>query len=90
MGKPPMSDAEPDQRESLPPTAVVFLVFDDGWYVERYGADGSFAGDTWHPSRDEAEHQVAYEFDGTSAVWIEVPPDIQDFGEFTKSLTRGD
>lgn len=51
------------------------LVIDEdseGIFLIRYAADGSFAGDTWHPSLEEAEEQVSYEFGERFTAWEEL------------------
>jgi hypothetical protein len=49
----------------------------DGIFLWRNTAGGDFAGDTWHPSVDEAREQAAYEF-GPDLTWSPIPETESD------------
>ena len=62
-GLPPMLTGGEDMRVELPATRLVVLVQrSQGFLLVRYSIEAEFAGDTWHPTRSEAEDQAAYEF----------------------------
>jgi hypothetical protein len=39
--------------------------------------DGSFCGDTWHLTREDARGQARFEFERVG-VWREIPVDVAD------------
>ena len=48
----------------------------------RYAADGTYAGDTWHRTIDDALEQARYEFGDALGRWVDVPPDVEDAWAF--------
>jgi hypothetical protein len=44
----------------------------------RYSAYGELAGDTWHPTPDDARAQAAAEYRGALHAWEPVPADVGD------------
>jgi hypothetical protein len=65
---------------SLLPLRPDFLAIEEtseGFFLFRYTRNQEFCGDTWHQSLQEAEEQAIYEF-GSSLVWSEIPPGIED------------
>ena len=63
--------------------ALLFIELDgDGVIMVRYAADGDFAGDTWHPTVEEAQEEAKLEFENALSEWIEVPPDEKDVVAF--------
>ena len=43
----------------------------EGWFLFGYAADGTFSGDTWHESADDALHQAEREYAGELSPWRE-------------------
>ena len=86
IGWPPeLAGHEP--RQLLPLAAVVYLVVEpDGIYALRYADDGSFVGDTWHQSIDDAWEQVGGEFVVSAGGWNSVPEDVTDLSAFALSV----
>ncbi|WKW12825.1 hypothetical protein Strain138_002135 [Pseudogemmatithrix spongiicola] len=65
-------------EQLMPPAQLVLLEVEDLGYCQlyRYTLDGTFAGDTWHQSRGDAEHQARFEFGDALGEWHEfVAPD---------------
>jgi hypothetical protein len=50
----------------------------DGFFLIRYAADGSFAGDTWHSSLEEAQEQASFEFGDLLTGWRTVDCEASD------------
>lgn len=70
---------DPDQL--LPEADVVLLVADDdgpGAMLFRYSAFGEVAGDSWHPSADDARDQAAAEYGDALHPWEAVPDEVTD------------
>ena len=67
-------------EELMPPAQALLLeVEEDGSaQLYRYALDGEFAGDTWHMSREDADHQIEYEYGSAVSSWSAVPPHIPD------------
>ncbi|MGD0548708.1 MAG: hypothetical protein ABR991_12925 [Terracidiphilus sp.] len=71
-----------------------FLVIEEtpeGVFLYRYGAQGKFAGDTWHLNIDDVKDQAKYEYAASFATWSEVPVEVQDviaYGVNHLGLTR--
>jgi hypothetical protein len=42
----------------------------------RYTADGTFAGDTWHQSLDDAKGQADFEYGKALGSWQQIPEDV--------------
>ena len=74
VGIPPPSDGAEDARTLLPSARVVWIEErSDGVFLSRFLEDGVFVGDTWHPSREEAEHQARFEFGTSLGAWKGMP-----------------
>ena len=72
-----------DERTLLPGTRVVLLLKQSkGFYLYRYSSEGVFAGDTWHQSLEDAEHQAAFEFGANLGPWQHVPAESVDPHEY--------
>ena len=73
-----------EPEKILPPPDVVLLVSDDGKsaMVFRYTAYGEFAGDTLHPSIDDAQQETEAEYLEALLPWEEVPADVGDAHAF--------
>ncbi|MDF1502485.1 hypothetical protein [Roseisolibacter sp. H3M3-2] len=71
-------------EKMLPDADVVLLVADDdpGAMLFRYSAYGELAGDTWHPSADDARGTAAEEYGDALQPWVEVPDDVADAHHF--------
>lgn len=86
VGMPPELGGKAEAREELPPAAVLVIeASEDGVLLLRYAASGRFAGDTWHPTVDEAKEQATYEFGGGALAWKEIPADVNDVVAFLSS-----
>jgi hypothetical protein len=46
----------------------------------RYAADGTFAGDTWAETQEEAFTQAAWEYEGSLGSWQEIPSTEEPIG----------
>lgn len=80
MGLPPELTGGEDQRHAFSPAAVLVLTdsSNDGVMLDRYDAEGGFAGDTWHTSVDDAKDQAEFEFGDTLSGWMEIPASVED------------
>ena len=90
-GFPPGIGNDGDSREPLPMARVLVLeeTIERGkrsFLLIRYAADGSFAGDTWHLTIDDALEQASFEFGDAHGPWIDVPPDVDDARAFVVRL----
>lgn len=54
--------------------------------LSRYAAKGEFAGDTWHPTEEEALEQAAFEYDLAVVDWIDVPASEDAIGFGTRGV----
>ena len=48
-----------------------------GWFLFRYDVDGTFCGDTWHETFDQAKAQTTFEYEVPADSWTitsEAPP----------------
>lgn len=91
VGLPPEIGGDDDARELLPMAGVLVLeeAIERGnrsYFLIRYAADGTYAGDTWHLTVDEALEQASYEFGDALGRWIDVPPDVDDARAFVVRL----
>lgn len=86
LGLPPELTGGIDNREGLP-HAVVLTIEEttDGIFLTRFGIDGSFAGDTWHTSIDDAKHQAKQEYKDLLSEWREVPENVTEIVAFALS-----
>ena len=69
-----------DPSKMLPAPDVVLLIAGDdpGAMLFRYTAHGEFAGDTWHPSVDDAREQSIYDYSDALGEWVDVPEKVED------------
>jgi hypothetical protein len=82
-GLPPELTEGKDRRELLGPAAVVVIAEKpSGVFLVRFTADGRFAGDTWHPTVQEAKEQAIFEFADRLSEWQFVPNDVEDVVAF--------
>ena len=90
VGLPPEASGVHDEREALPwPIAVLVKEESAGnVYVYRIAASGASAGDTWHPTVDEARQQAEYEYEGVLGKWERVPDDVRDAWEHALEVGR--
>ncbi|MGA8015462.1 MAG: hypothetical protein WCB85_06045 [Candidatus Dormiibacterota bacterium] len=89
-GFPPKLTGGIDTRVDMP-TAVLVLAEPDttgGWHLRRYAADGSDAGNTWHPSWPEAVGQLEFEY-VSNLIFTCVPPEADDPRSYSAALASG-
>jgi hypothetical protein len=89
-GLPVAEDTGKPSRGKLPIANVVVIEqeVDGSAAVNRYTADGEFAGDTWHPSLDEAFEQVGFEFgEGLGLVQV-IPDGVKDAKGYALARAR--
>lgn len=85
VGLPPeLEGEEDDARERLPWPKVIIVETnpDAGVTLLRLALGGAFAGDTWHPSVEEAKEQASYEFGASLGEWQEIPQDVSNAGDY--------
>lgn len=71
----------PIDPSKIPPAPDVILLIADGdasAMLFRYTAHGEFAGDTWHPSVDDAREHAIYDYSDALGEWVDVPDEVQD------------
>ncbi len=80
QGLPAGLGIEEEQQRTMLPWARVLLVEEkpDGIFLFRFSEDGSFAGDTWHMSIQDAKAQAEYEYSDALGEWKQVPHEIVD------------
>jgi hypothetical protein len=66
-----------DRRELPHPTLALIDERSEGFYLIRLTKDGTFCGDTWHATGEEARGQADFEFDRVGD-WREIPGDVAD------------
>lgn len=71
-----------------PPRVLVIEERSEGFFIKRFTESGTFSGDTWHETFDDATHQATFEYDVPTARWVVVPDEIIDPISF--ALTRAD
>ena len=69
-----------DLSKIPPPPDVILLVADGdpGAMLFRYTAHGDLAGDSWHPSVDDAREHAIYDYSDALGEWIDVPEDVEN------------
>ncbi|MBI1877522.1 MAG: hypothetical protein HYR94_04705 [Chloroflexi bacterium] len=83
QGLPPELTGGQDYREKLPrPRVFVIEEKSEGVFLFRFAADGSFGGDTWHMSIDDAKNQAAYEYGDMLGRWEQIPPEVTNVVAF--------
>jgi hypothetical protein len=60
------------------PRVLLIAVKRDGIFLERYTAEGAFAGDTWHKTLSEARSQADSEYGADVTPWRTVPKQTDD------------
>lgn len=89
VGVPP-GPGEIDSRVPMPMTRVVLtLEGTDGWFLERFAADGTFAGDTWHQDEEAARRQADFEYSDRLGHWRPAPADVDENEIVTCLLDAG-
>lgn len=87
-GLPPELHGGVDERRTLPHPRVVLIDHRaDGVFLLRYAEDAIFAGDTWHPSVEEAKEQAMDEYGLALQDWQAVPDGESDPVRFALSLS---
>jgi hypothetical protein len=90
IGLPPAIEESGVERERLKAAEIVYLRPEDaGFYLLRYRSDGSFVGDTWHATSDDALEQANYEFRFSGDGWQPLPDNSIDLAEASKTLLKG-
>lgn len=83
VGLPPDLAGGAETRRELRLTSVLLIdPSESGVLLIRYAANGMFAGDTWHPTIDEAKEQATFEFSAPDLAWKDVPTDVNDIVGF--------
>ena len=69
-----------DSSQVLPAPDVVLMIAgpEPGAMLFRYTAHGELAGDTWHPSVDDAREHAIYDYSDALGEWIDVPGEVED------------
>lgn len=52
-----------------PARHIVLEQHPEGTYIFRYAEDWSFGGDMWHANRDDALHQLEFEYEVSELHW---------------------
>jgi len=79
FGQPPRLTDGIDRRRDMGPARLLLLEQRrEGFFIFRYDANGSFAGDTWHQNLEDAKHQAEFEYEGFLQPWQEVPEEVKD------------
>jgi hypothetical protein len=66
------------ERRELPrPSVALIDGKPNGFYLIRLSSDGTFCGDTWHRTAEEARGQAEFEFERVGA-WQEIPVEVSD------------
>jgi hypothetical protein len=82
-GLPPVLTPSKHVKEQFPPAAVLLIEpKSSGIFLIRFAEDGQFAGDTWHKTIEDAQHQATFEYENLVSDWIAVPPDVEDVVAF--------
>ena len=76
--------------ELMPAAQVVLMELEPNGkaHVYRYALDGTFAGDTWHESRTDAEEQLEFEYGPAVGPWSKVPSGTIDAHEYAVEWAR--
>lgn len=75
-------------RVGLPLPAVVVLdETAEGFFLIRWADDGTFGGDTYHQTADEARGQAEFEFEHVGT-WEAIPADITDPAAYAIARAR--
>ena len=83
LGAPPEVTGNTRERVPLPRARIVVMEQDnEGVSLYRYAADGTFGGDTWHPTQDEAREQARFEYGDALGRWHLIPPETGDSIEY--------
>ena len=82
-------------KNSLKPVLLkpskLLLLYDtgaNGYELNRYDEDGNFAGDTWHPTEENATDQVLNEFNLKGICWRDIPIEIDDPFDYAIQFMR--
>lgn len=78
-GRPPDA-ADSDERERMAWPRVVIIEGnpEGGFMLNRFCSDGTFSGDTWHATLEDAKDQADYEYEGVLSDWQEIPAGVVD------------
>lgn len=87
---PEIAEADQEPRELMPWPRILILVqrqYGD-FLLYRFTDDGTFAGDTWHSTREDADLQVEHEYPGLVDEWKPIPPEVPDKEVLALALSR--
>ena len=88
-GFPPQLTGGKDDRKDFPAAGVLVIEkIPDGIFLIRYTQDGSFAGDTWHKTVEDAKNQANYEYGKLLREWQSLSNDVTDIISFILSLKK--
>jgi len=86
VGAPSEVSGTTGERELLRRARIVVLERrPDGVFLYRYASDGTFAGDTWHMTFNEAKEQAVFEYGDAVGKWRPIPPDAGDAAAYALS-----
>jgi hypothetical protein len=87
MGMPPELTEGQDKRTLLPLPHILLLEEEpQATYLYRFTEDGTFCGDTWHETLDDAFAQAVYEYGDALGAWHTVPPEIPNVLEYAQTI----
>lgn len=69
----------PTHKEVI--TFPKFLIIEQklsGYFTNKYMKDGSWIGDHWHQSVEDAKHQAVIEFKDLLGEWFEIPDEVKN------------
>lgn len=75
----------PIDPSKIPPAPDVILLVGDAdgsAMLFRYTAHGELAGDTWHPSAEDAREHAIYDYSDALGDWVDVPDEVEDAHAF--------
>lgn len=79
-----LADGENNQHSFPSPKVLLIDHREDGVFLTRYAESGAFAGDTWHPTVDDAKAQARAEYGNAVQSWMELPGEIGDPHEYVR------
>ncbi len=78
-GAPPNLGMDGSDRHAMPwPRVVVIVEREDGFFLERFLADGTVVGDTSHVDAAEAREQAQWEYGSLLGAWIDIPEQLPE------------
>lgn len=84
-----MKPGDPDDRILLPKARVIILrELSNGHYLFRYDIGGTYVGDTWHQSPEDAREQAGWEYGAALSDWTEIPANASDAEAYALNEAR--